>query len=169
MREFLKGLELDKETINTIMAEHGKLITESKEEIIALKDNIKTYEAKIKEIETATNNSNEFKKELEDLKKSIAEEKAQKESEAKELELNTQIKEVFGDNKFVNDYTEKSLMAEIKSALKDEVNKEKTAKDIFEELTKDQEGLFVNPNKVEIPATGDIDKKENKTDIPLIW
>lgn len=167
MREFLKGLELDKETINTIMAEHGKLITESKEEITELKDNVKTYEAKIKEIETATNNSDEFKKELEDLKKSIAEEKAQKEAEAKELELNTQIKEVFGDNKFVNDYTEKSLIAEIKSALKEDETK--NAKDIFEELTKDQEGLFVNPNKVEIPATGDIDKKENKTDIPLIW
>lgn len=167
MREFLKGLELDKETINTIMAEHGKLITESKEEITELKDNVKTYEAKIKEIETATNNSDEFKKELEDLKKSIAEEKAQKEAEAKELELNTQIKEVFGDNKFVNDYTEKSLMAEIKSALKEDETK--NAKDIFEELTKDQEGLFVNPNKVEIPATGDIDKTENKTDIPLIW
>ena len=44
MREFLKGLELDKETINTIMAEHGKLITESKEEITELKDNVKTYE-----------------------------------------------------------------------------------------------------------------------------
>ena len=167
MREFLKGLELDKETINTIMAEHGKLITESKEEITELKDNVKTYEAKIKEIETATNNSDEFKKELEDLKKSIALEKAQKEADTKELELNTQIKEVFGDNKFVNDYTEKSLMAEIKSALKEDETK--NAKDIFEELTKDQEGLFVNPNKVEIPATGDIDKKENKTDIPLIW
>ena len=53
MREFLKGLELDKETIDTIMAEHGKLITESKEETSKLEKEIKTYKAKIEDIEKA--------------------------------------------------------------------------------------------------------------------
>lgn len=33
MREFLKGLELDDETVDTIMAEHGKLVTKDKEKI----------------------------------------------------------------------------------------------------------------------------------------
>ena len=33
MREFLKGLELDSELIDTIMAEHGKLVTKDKEEL----------------------------------------------------------------------------------------------------------------------------------------
>jgi hypothetical protein len=42
MREFLKGLELDKETIDTIMAEHGKLLTGSKEQIEELKAANKT-------------------------------------------------------------------------------------------------------------------------------
>ena len=32
MREFLRGLELDEETIDTIMAEHGKIITKLKEQ-----------------------------------------------------------------------------------------------------------------------------------------
>mgnify|MGYP006908844375 CR=1 FL=1 len=31
MREFLKGLELDEETIDTIMAEYGKNVTRYKE------------------------------------------------------------------------------------------------------------------------------------------
>lgn len=45
MREFLKGLELDKETIDTIMAEHGKLITEAKEQILELKTQINNFDA----------------------------------------------------------------------------------------------------------------------------
>lgn len=59
MREFLKGLDLDKETIDTIMAEHGKLITEAKEEIMSLKEKVsgldkekEGYEKKIKSYET---------------------------------------------------------------------------------------------------------------------
>lgn len=40
MREFLKGLELEDETINTIMAEHGKLVTKDKEEITNLKQQL---------------------------------------------------------------------------------------------------------------------------------
>jgi predicted Holliday junction resolvase-like endonuclease len=47
MREFLKGLELDKETIDTIMAEHGKLVTEDKEKIRELESSSKEKEDKI--------------------------------------------------------------------------------------------------------------------------
>lgn len=59
MRDFLKGLELDKETIDSIMAEHGKFITESKEkavelqnEIIELKKGVSEKDTKISELET---------------------------------------------------------------------------------------------------------------------
>ncbi len=40
MREFLKGLELDQEMIDTIMAEYGKLVTQDKEELQSLKGEI---------------------------------------------------------------------------------------------------------------------------------
>lgn len=66
MREFLKGLELDKETIDTIMAEHGKLITEAKEQILELKTQVNTYEnekanyeSKLKEYEEKAVNNDE--------------------------------------------------------------------------------------------------------------
>ena len=36
MREFLRGLDLDEETIDTIMAEHGKLMTKNVERINSL-------------------------------------------------------------------------------------------------------------------------------------
>ena len=42
MREFLKGLDFDKETIDTIMAEHGKLLTSAKEDVTTANGTIKT-------------------------------------------------------------------------------------------------------------------------------
>lgn len=57
MREFLKGLELEKDVIDSIMAEHGKQITSYKEKISNLetnvsnlKDEIKNNESTIKEL-----------------------------------------------------------------------------------------------------------------------
>ena len=50
MREFLKGLELDKETIDTIMAEVGKAHTGLKEQIEELKGKVSEYEGQIKEL-----------------------------------------------------------------------------------------------------------------------
>ena len=57
MREFLKGLELDKETIDTIMAEHGKLITEAKEKTQELENKVKEYESKIGELSSTAADS----------------------------------------------------------------------------------------------------------------
>lgn len=74
MREFLKGLELDKETIDTIMAEHGKLITEAKEEILNLKTQVNSfetekqkYESKLKDYETKMQENDKSLKNFQDL------------------------------------------------------------------------------------------------------
>lgn len=71
MREFLKGLDLDKETIDTIMAEHGKYITEAKEEIMDLKDQIHSYEEKATENEKSLENLQNLTNENKDLKAQI--------------------------------------------------------------------------------------------------
>lgn len=42
MREFLNALDLDSETVDTIMAEHGKIVTKDKEKIQKLQDELKT-------------------------------------------------------------------------------------------------------------------------------
>ena len=52
MREFLKGLELDKETIDTIMAEVGKQHTGLKEQVEELKTKCNNYETQVKNLET---------------------------------------------------------------------------------------------------------------------
>lgn len=50
MREFLKGLELDQETIDTIMAEYGKNVTNFKEKIDEYKEQVSNYENQVKEL-----------------------------------------------------------------------------------------------------------------------
>lgn len=65
MREFLKGLELDKETIDTIMAEHGKHLTGLREQVDEYKNQVETYKTEI----------DGYKKDIESLNKTIEEDK----------------------------------------------------------------------------------------------
>ena len=165
MREFLKGLDLDKETIDTIMAEHGKLITEAKEKTQELENKVKDYESKIGELSSKAETNTKVQEELDNLKKSIAENEAKAKAKAEDDALTKNITSAFGDKKFVNEYTKNAIISDIKTALKDSNNAGKSAKDLFEELTKDKEGIFDNPNKgVSTPPTGDVNTglaKEN--------
>ena len=165
MREFLKGLDLDKETIDTIMAEHGKLITEAKEKTQDLENKVKEYESKIGELSSKAETNTKVQEELDNLKKSIAENEAKAKAKAEDEILTKNITSVFGDKKFVNEYTKNAIISDIKTALKDSNNAGKSAKDLFEELTKDKDGIFSNPNPgVSTPPTGDVNTglaKEN--------
>ena len=67
MREFLKGLDLDKETIDTIMAEHGKLITEAREQIMELKDQVNEYQSRLDEDQKSLENLQNLTNENKDL------------------------------------------------------------------------------------------------------
>ena len=84
MREFLKGLELDKETIDTIMAEHGKRVTEDKELITQLESEVKSYKDKIVELEEVSKDSAKIQEELTTLKTQLEEETAKKEQEERD-------------------------------------------------------------------------------------
>lgn len=76
MREFLKGLGLDQETIDSIMAEHGKLMSKSQEKITELtveNTELKKYDGaalqqKVDDLEKEKNDLiTNYKKELSDL------------------------------------------------------------------------------------------------------
>ena len=148
MREFLKGLELDKETIDTIMAEHGKLITEAKEKTQELENKVKDYESKIGELSSKAETNAKVQEELDTLKKQIAEEKKQKEQEDLEATLNKNVLEAIGDAEFVNERTKNAIINEVKTALQDKANVGKSAKDIFETITKDSTDIFKNKNEL---------------------
>lgn len=141
MREFLKGLDLDSELIDTIMAEHGKLVTKDKEELQTLK-------SQIKDLKENSKNANELQEKYNELVKANEEREAQKKAKEEDDILTKNITSVFGDKKFVNDFTKNAIMNEIKTALKDSANMGKSAKDLFEEITNGKDGIFENPNKV---------------------
>ena len=67
MREFLKGLELDEETVDTIMAEYGKNITKFKEENDELRTKVSDYESKVNELNASIETNSESLKNLENL------------------------------------------------------------------------------------------------------
>ena len=136
MREYLKDLDLDTDTIDIIMAQYGKLVTKDKEEISSLKEELKG-------LKENSNGSEELQKKYDELLK----EKEEAINKKKDEELTKSILDIAGDKKFINDYTKNSIVSEIKKALSDEKNSNKTTKDLFEEITKDKEGIFENPNK----------------------
>ena len=149
MREFLKGLDLDSELIDTIMAEHGKLVTKDKEELQTLK-------SQMKELKENSKNAEELQAKYDELVKANEEREATKKAKEEDDILTKNINEVFGDKKFVNDFTKNAIMNEIKTALKDSANMGKSAKDLFTEITDGKDGIFVNPNQIaDMPSIDD--------------
>jgi len=67
MREFLKGLDLDKETIDTIMAEHGKYLTGLKEQVDEYKEKVADYENQVKELNGKIDDNNKSLENLQNL------------------------------------------------------------------------------------------------------
>lgn len=67
MREFLKGLELEKETIDVIMKEHGKILTEKKSEIQNLEEKIKEHETTITKLNSTIEDNNKSLENLQTL------------------------------------------------------------------------------------------------------
>lgn len=143
MREFLKDLDLEADIIDIIMAQYGKSVTKDKEEIQSLKEEIKN----LKENSTG---SEELQKKYDELlkeKNDLAKEKEDAEKLKKDKQMSENILNAIGNKKFVNDYTKNSIVSEVKTALSDEKNAGKSIKDLFDDITKDKEGIFVNPNK----------------------
>lgn len=179
MKDFLENLKigenkvkLSQEEIKSILAEHGKSVKTETEKV---ENNMRKENGDLKAtIDDLKEQINKAPKsdEIESLKSKIAEYET---NETKRIEaekqkalddsLTTNILNAIGDKKFVNDYTKNAIISDIKSSLKDSNNAGKSAKDLFEELTKDKEGIFDNPNKgVSIPPTGDVNTelaKEN--------
>ena len=184
MNEFLENLEigegkikLSKEEIKSILAEHGKSIKVETEKVEnKLKKDIEEYKTTIDDLKQKIEKAPKSD-ELENLKNTIAdmeakeqqriaEEKAKKDDEI----LTNNIIEAFGDKKFINDYTKNAIINDIKKGLKDENNGGKSAKDLFEEYTKDKSDIFANPNKMpDMEGMGDSEESENKKEIPLMW
>ena len=67
MREFLKGQDLDKETIDSIMAEHGKHLTGLKEQVENYKNEVEGYKTEIDGFKESSKASEELQKKYDEL------------------------------------------------------------------------------------------------------
>ena len=162
MKDFLEALEigenkvkLSSEDIKNILKKHGEYIKIETDKVdIKYKDQLEDNKTTINELKAQIEKSPKTD-EMESLKSKIAEYEQNEadrtaKQKAKEEDdiLTNNINQVFGDKKFVNDFTKNAIMNEIKTALKDSANMGKSAKDLFEEITNGKDGIFANPNKV---------------------
>lgn len=109
----------------------------------------------IAKLETAGADVEKLQKEINDYK--ALEEKRKQEAEQATLEqrLTERFNASAGEAKFINDFTRAGLLNEFKAALQDKANEGKSDSDIYSAITKDRDGIFVNPNAPkDIPGVG---------------
>ena len=162
MKDFLENLEigenkvkLSQEEIKSILAEHGKSVkTETEKVENNMRKENEDLKATIDDLKEQVNKAPKSD-EIENLKSKIAEyetkEKERKEEEDKKIfeeNLNKNVLEAIGDKEFVNERTKNAIINEVKTALQDKANVGKSAKDIFETITKDSTDIFKNKNEL---------------------
>lgn len=162
MKDFLEELEigegkvkLTKEEIKSILAKHGEYIkietdkidNKYKEQIEDNKTTISDLKAQIEKA-PKTDEIESLKVKIADYEQKEADRTAKEKAKAEQDILLKNINEAYGDKQFVNEFTKNAITNEIMTALKDSANLGKSAKDLFEEITKDKEGIFANPNKI---------------------
>lgn len=163
MREFLKGLDLDSELIDTIMAEHGKLVTKDKEELQTLK-------SQMKELKENSKNADELQAKYDELVKANEEREAKKKAEEEDKMLNDNINALFEGKTFTSDYARQGLLNDIKAGLNKPENKGKGIQDLFDELTKDKTDIFTSPNQMkDMEGMGDSEQNNNTKEMPILW
>ena len=162
-REFLKELGQEDETINKIMAEHGKDIesyktrlADTEQKLTGSQGQIAQYETKIAELEKLTAGNAELKRQLDTLNAQIAADREAAQKAQADKELTDKVIAAFGDRKFVNTYTRDAMVAEVKAEMGKAENTGKGIREIFEGLTKDKDGIFANPNPADMPGMKDV-------------
>lgn len=173
-REELENLGLSEEQITGVMKLKSSAMSELENKVNSLEEEKKGLQTQLDTTkETLTKLESEdiesIKNELQSYKDKEAQRVANEEKATKEKALNERIERAFGDSKFINEFTRKQMINEMKNALEDESNTGKSDIEIFNSITKDQENIFVNPNQpTEIPPMGEVETNNTK-ERPIIW
>ena len=177
LKDFLEKLEigeekikLSKDEIKSIMAESGKVVDNEKAKVEEqYQKDIDTYKSTIDDLKEKIKNAPKSD-EMENLKNKIAEyeqketdriasEKARKDDEI----LTKNILSAIGEKKFTSDYAKNGIINDIKAELSKEENKGLGITEIFNNLTKDKDGIFANPNQMkDMEGMGDTDTTVSK-------
>lgn len=168
---------LESEQIDKVMALYGKAIAKKDNEIETLtnskkelEEKVATYETKINEFNESAKDNADWKTKYEELQTSIKEQEAKRKAEEEDKILTNNIASIFGDKKFTSDYAKNGLIADIKAELGKIENKGKGIQEIFDALTKDKEGIFVNENQIkDMAGMGDSEENNNTKEMPILW
>lgn len=172
LEEVKNGVKTEDEAVKSIMADYGKSIKEEQNKTIKVQsdlDNanskIKTYETEIATLKESSKDNEDWKSKFEKLDAKLKQDEADAKIKAEDEQLTNNILSIFGDKKFTSDYVKNGLISDIKSEFAKSENKGKGIKDIFETLTKDKTGIFVEEEKPEIKgATPGENKGKTPTD-----
>lgn len=161
-REFLKEIEgLTDETIEKIIVEHGKTLQGEQEKVKNLtkdlkeaKETVSTLTNELEGLKESNASAEDWKAKFETLQNKIKEKEEAEKKAREDAELTSAIEAVFGDKKFTSDYVKNGIIADMKAEISKPENKGKGYAEIFESLTKDKdgnylEGIFVNPNQAQ--------------------
>lgn len=135
-----------------------ELISQLQEDNNNLRTDLANFKNKVEDLEKNKGNAEELQNKISNLENEL---KAKEEIYTKEKEdrqINEVISSVFADKKFINDITKQGYFEKLKTAILDESNKGKSAKELFENMTKDVDNIFINEQqeKIEIPPVGNV-------------
>ncbi len=104
---------------------------------------IADMESELDTLRTSQCEAEEIKKRAEELQKIIDDRRAQDEKDAQTVDLKNRFAAVVGEAKFLNNYTRDGIFDSFCKALQSGENQERDDKEIFDEITKDTENLFI--------------------------
>lgn len=134
----------------------GKLTAES-EKLKSIQAKLTEYEAQIAALKASADNSETLKDKITELETAIAQRKAAEDAALEASALSERFAKVSGNRKFLNEYTERGVFEEFKTALSAKENEGKSDAEIYERLTENRDGLFENVNPpVPFPCTDPI-------------
>lgn len=160
-----------------VMSLYGKAIAKKDKEIETLnsskkelEDKVTTYETKINEFNESAKDNADWKTKYEELQTSIKEQEAKQKAEEEDKILTDNINALFEGKTFTSEYARSGLLNDIKNGLNKPENKGKGIQDLFDELTKDKNDIFTNPNQIkDMTGMGDSEQDNNTKEMPLIW
>lgn len=152
-REFLEGLGLEKEKIDSIMAEHGKTVeshkskqTELKESLDELQKQLDNRNKDLKDLKKKAEGSDELKTQLADLETKYNQDKADFDAKLKETQLSSALKLALAGKVHDADLVT-GLIDKTKIELGEDGNVTKGLDEQIKTLQESKSFLFVPENK----------------------
>ena len=161
-REDIKSIieGITDEQLSQIMDLNGKDVEKEKSKLInanteldRAKQTIESMTNELQSLKDSNATAEDWKSKFKTLQEDIA-----KQTEA--AAMLERFNKSAGDAKFLNEYTKSGIFNEFSAALTDERNKGRSDAEIYTEITKDRDGIFESPNRIEIPGVKEIDMQE---------